>query len=301
MRAAFIYFFLLCQLLTLAEGDSIRNINKRKLLVAGGSSAFALTTLVGLNQAWYKQYNTGHFHLFNDNSEWLQMDKCGHAFSTYQSARLMMDAFEWAGFSQKKKYIYGAGLGFAFLTGIEIMDGMSSGWGYSWGDQLADACGAGLALGQEFIWKQQRIQLKFSVHQSGLAKYNPSLLGNSPISRGLKDYNGQTYWLSFNLYSFLKNTRLSFFPGWLNLAAGYGAWGMTGGEYNRVVAINPDGTILHVQRERRIYLSLDIDLTQIHVRKKWLKTVFSCISILKLPAPTLQFTKRGVKAYGIYF
>jgi hypothetical protein len=42
----------------------------------------------------------------------------------------------------------------------------------------------------------------------------------------LKDYNGQTYWLSVNLHSFYKGSKI---PKWLNLAIGYGANGMLTG------------------------------------------------------------------------
>ena len=45
----------------------------------------------------------------------------------------------------------------------------------------------------------------------------------------LKDYNGQTYWLSANIWSFNKESN---FPRWLNVAFGYGADGMLYGENN---------------------------------------------------------------------
>jgi hypothetical protein len=50
-----------------------------------------------------------------------------------------------------------------------------------------------------------------------------NVLGSSLAEQMLKDYNGQTYWLSVNLHSFYKN------PKWLNLAIGYGANGMLTG------------------------------------------------------------------------
>ena len=46
----------------------------------------------------------------------------------------------------------------------------------------------------------------------------------------LKDYNGQTYWLSANLKSFFPGSNI---PPWLNVAIGYGADGMFGGFENK--------------------------------------------------------------------
>jgi hypothetical protein len=46
------------------------------------------------------------------------------------------------------------------------------------------------------------------------------------LEQMLKDYNGQTYWLSVNLHSFYKGSKI---PKWLNLAIGYGANGMLTG------------------------------------------------------------------------
>jgi hypothetical protein len=59
----------------------------------------------------------------------------------------------------------------------------------------------------------------------------PNVLGENFLQQTLKDYNGQTYWLSINVASFLSDdTR---FPKWLNVAVGYGADGLIGGTENK--------------------------------------------------------------------
>ena len=63
---------------------------------------------------------------------------------------------------------------------------------------------------------------KFSFHTTKYASLRPNVLGSSLSEEIFKDYNGQTYWLSVNLHSFFKSSKL---PKWLNLAAGYGADG----------------------------------------------------------------------------
>ena len=44
---------------------------------------FLKQALVGFNELWYKNYPKSNFHFVNDNSSWLQMDKFGHAATSY--------------------------------------------------------------------------------------------------------------------------------------------------------------------------------------------------------------------------
>ena len=301
-KTVFIIFY--CSILAntlFGHPDSLRSPNYKNRRLILGSSAVALTggSLIYLSQAWYSQYNTGKFHFFDDNAEWQQMDKVGHFFTTYQTGRLMMSAFKWAGASKKQQLFIGGATGFAYMTVIEVLDGLSSGWGFSWGDELANTLGASTAILQEAFWHEQRIQFKFSYSQSGLAKYNPSLLGDQPSTQVLKDYNGQTYWMSINPSAFLHSPGK--FPRWLSVAIGYGGRGMIGATNNNRVVEDKQGHVLTFTRERRAYLSLDVDLTRIRTKSKFLKSVFSLVNVLKFPAPTLQFGKGGVKGYFIYY
>jgi hypothetical protein len=157
-----------------------------------------------------------------------------------------------------------------------------------------------MAISQEALWREQRFRLKFSYAESGLAKYNPSLLGDNTYSRLLKDYNGQTYWLSFNPFSFSKKEQ-KYFPGWLSLSLGYSAYGMLGGHSNTVLAMDSKGNVLKYERERRFYLSLDVDLTKIKTRSKVLKRLFEALNILKFPAPALELSHGKARFYYIYY
>jgi len=296
----FIIFFFLNQNL-FCQSDSIPPIHysNRKTVLISSTAVLTGASLIYLNQQWYSHYNTGKFHFFNDNAEWLQMDKAGHAFSTYQISRLMMEGFEWAGFNKKQTLFVGGTIGLGYMTAVELMDGYSEGWGFSWGDMVANLAGTSLAISQKAIWNQQRIQLKYSFSQSGLAQYNPTLLGNTIYSQWLKDYNAQTYWLSINPSTFLKSDTK--FPKWLNVSFGYSAYGMIGGMYNTRVVQDQDGNVLKLQRQRRYYLSLDVDLTRIKTKSKFLKSVFSVFNILKIPAPTIEFKDTGLRFYYLYY
>jgi hypothetical protein len=296
--------FILCLMMakiTFAQTDSLAPVNykTRKIILASSSAVLTTGSLLYLDQAWFDQYSTGKFHFFNDNKEWLQMDKAGHLYTNYQTSRLMMGAFNWAGFNKKQELFIGGTIGFAYMTVLECMDGFSKGWGFSYGDMIANALGASAAISQQAFWKEQRIQFKFSYAQSGLAKYNPDLLGKSLSTQLLKDYNSQTYWLSVNPSSFIKKENK--FPKWLSVAFGYSAYGMLGGYENNIVVQDADGNVLKFDRERRYYFSLDVDLTRVKTKSKVLKKVFSVINILKFPAPAIQFSKNKTRFYYLYY
>lgn len=284
-----------------AQSDSLKPVNykARKIVLASVSGALTVGSLIYLDQAWYQQYNTGKFHFFNDDAEWLQMDKIGHAFTTYQVGRLMMGAFKNAGFNRTQQLWIGGTTGLAYMTVIECLDGFSSGWGFSPGDELANVLGASLAISQQTFWNEQRISLKFGYSHGPLAKYNTELLGKNFYTQILKDYNAQTYWLSVNLYSFMKKS--SRFPKWLNIAVGYNGYGMLGAVSNDgVVARDNDGSIVTFERLRRVYLSVDIDLTRIKTRSRFLRGLFNAVNMIKIPAPSIELTKHGVKGYWLH-
>ena len=277
----------------LKPSDSLNKNRTKTVLIS--ESVLLSGTLVGLNQLWYANYPRSNFHFINDNKEWSQMDKAGHLFSTYHIGRFGSETMQWSGTTKQHQLIYGAGLGFAFLTAVEVLDGFSSQWGASPGDVIANASGTALYVSQELIWNEQRITPKFSFHTTKYPSLRPSILGKSIPEQILKDYNGQTYWLSVNLYSFSKSTQI---PKWLNIAIGYGADGMISGNSNKnSLILSPKPEIF-----RQFYLSLDIDLTKIETKSHFLKTFFSVFNTLKIPAPTFEYrTQGGFKFHSIYF
>lgn len=272
--------------------DSL-NVPRRNAVIITESS-LATISLVGLNQLWYADYPQSNFHTINDSGEWLQMDKFGHVFSSYQVGRVGADLLAWSGVSERDQLIYGSTLGFAYLGVVEVFDGFSEEWGFSWTDILANAAGTSLYVGQQLLWKEQRITLKYSFHQTHYAVQNPDKLGDGWTEEFLKDYNGQTYWLSVNLHSFFKESEV---PKWLNVAFGYGAEGMLTGENESV-----NNNLITQDRRRQFYFSLDVDLSRIQTKSHFLKTIFSIFNVLKVPFPTVEFTERnGFRFHGIYF
>jgi hypothetical protein len=267
---------------------------KRRTAVYVTEAALATAALVGLNELWYSQYPRSSFKSLNDNSQWMQMDKFGHIFSSYYIGKMGMDALAWAGETKKNQLIYGATLGFVFLTTVEVFDGFSQEWGFSTGDMMANALGTGLLVGQELLWEEQRIQMKFSFMTTDYAKNNPDKLGSTTIEQVLKDYNGQTYWLSFNLRSFFKESSI---PPWLNVSLGYGANGLPEDSFDN--SVSPP---VPIESYRQLFTSVDIDLTKIRTNSDFLKTVFNVFNFVKIPAPAIEYRTNGsFRFHLLYF
>ncbi|MFZ4107050.1 DUF2279 domain-containing protein [Flavobacterium sp.] len=271
-------------------------INPQRL--KGVISTETITTssaLIGLNQLWYADYAHSRLHSVNDNDEWLQMDKAGHLFSSYHLSAFGANALQWSGCSKKNKLIYGSTIGLTFLSAVEVLDGYSAEWGFSWGDMAANTTGAVLYVSQELLWNEQRIVPKFSFHTTQYARLRPNVLGSNLSQQILKDYNGQTYWLSANVNSFFKPSKL---PKWMNIAIGFGADGMITGRTEN----NPFFSSKETKRVRQFYLSFDVDLTKIHTKSHFLKTFFAVFNSIKIPAPTLEINgSQRIKFYYLYF
>jgi len=260
--------------------------------------------LTALNKTWYAGFEKSKFHAYDDSREWLQVDKVGHTFSAYRLSLGYSSILQWSGVDKDKSVYIGAVSGIVSQSVIEILDGYSAKWGFSWSDMGANVLGSGMYAGQHALWGEQRVLFKFSTHKNiypeGVLRDRANALyGTSVGARIFKDYNAQTYWLSANLKSFLPQSKL---PKWLNLAVGYGARGMYGGYENTWTDENGLGfDRSDVPRLRQFYLSPDIDLSRIQTKSKFLKGFLSTFN-LKIPLPTLELNSDGsLKFHALYF
>ena len=289
---------------TPGEDTATHPVKSRLILVSAGNAALWTGSYLALNKAWYADYPRSSFHFFNDMNEWQQMDKMGHIWTCNQVSRLSAKMWEWTGISRKQSILFGSLSGVAYQSIIEIQDGFSSEWGFSWGDMSANILGASAFYFQEIGWGEQRIQIKLSYwpynYPPELINRRNQLFGNSLPERMLKDYNSQTYWLSANLKSFFPQSHL---PSWLNISAGYSADGMLGAVTNTWV--DKDGTPhdrRDIERVRRWLLSADIDLVKIKTKSKLLKTIFFAFNMIKVPAPAIELDSRGrCRFHALYY
>lgn len=282
--------------------------NKKRLwITAGANAAFWTGSYIALNKVWYSEYPRSRFHFFNDNDEWNQMDKAGHAWTGYTLSLLSAKMWKWTGLNDKASALLGGATGFMYQGIIEMQDAYSAEWGFSWSDIGANALGSGLFVSQQLLWQEQRIQLKLGYIPYRYPDQNRSLLdrrnnlfGHSFAERILKDYNSQTYWASVRVAAFFPDSGI---PKWLNVAVGYGSDGLYGARNNKWIDKNGNSSdFTSIERVKRFYLSPDIDLTKIPTGSKLLRSVFQVLNILKIPAPALELNSRGkLQGHAIRF
>jgi uncharacterized protein YfiM (DUF2279 family) len=266
------------------------NKNRLLLLTISETSLYG-ATLVGLQQAWYKSNSRESFHFFDDHAEWQQMDKFGHFYTTYHLSHTGAQLYRWTGISARNSVWLGSLTSILLMTPIEVFDGFSKEYGASWTDLLANTAGAAFSL-QSIWWDQPRIHPKFSFHLTDFAALRPNILGDNLPQRMLKDYNGQTYWMAFDIKPWL--TKESKFPGWLNLALGYGGTHM-------VYADKRMNQTNGYDSYRQYYVSLDVNFTRIPTNSKWLRSLFFMLNTIHIPAPALEINKKGMKFHPVYF
>ncbi|GAC1590721.1 MAG: DUF2279 domain-containing protein [Hymenobacter sp.] len=255
-------------------------------VLVGTAVIYGLSTVL-LGKSWYQKRVP--FHTFNDNGEWLQMDKAGHATTAYAISRGEYELFRWSGVSERTAVLSGGVLALLFQSTIELFDGHSEGWGFSAGDMAANAAGIGLFMGQQYGLGNQLLSLRYGFRKSIYPAFRPELLGRSGLAQRLKDYNGQQYWLSVNLAAVLPVGPS--FPRWLTLDLGYSGSGMTGGEANPPL-YGADGRPLQFRRVRQLYVAPGADLARVMAAGSTGRLLFGATHFVKLPAPSLEFNPR---------
>ncbi|NNE30026.1 MAG: DUF2279 domain-containing protein [Saprospiraceae bacterium] len=281
-----------------------------------GFTAVAYTgTVIGLNELWYKGFERSGFHTFDDWGEWNQMDKAGHAFTSYFETSYVYDFARWTGMKDRSALWTAVSLGTLFQGTVEMLDAYSEAWGFSFGDVAFNTAGSALFAGQQLAWNEQRMVLKVSNrfptypereirngdYTGFLSERTDELYGGAIPSRLLKDYNGQTIWLSVNPKSFFPESK---WPSFLNIAIGYGSENLFGARSN---SWEDDGVLLSLPesefpRYRQIYISPDIDLSRLKVKKPFWRMLLKGLNVFKIPAPALEFNLgRGMKFKPLYF
>ena len=283
------YFaLLLCLCFNINSRAQTDSINRLKPLVIGASVVYT-GALIGLNELWYSDFERQSFRFFDDSKEWKQVDKVGHFYAAFQLSASGYHALKWANVSEKKSLLWGTLFSAIVLTPIEVFDGFSAAYGASYSDLLANTAGATFFYMQQKKWGEIRIHPKFSFQQTNFAAQRPELLGNNFQEELLKDYNGQTYWLSFDLSKFSRGN----FPKWLNIAIGYGATGM-------LAARDQQSEFLGYRPRRQYYLALDFDFHEYKSKSKFVNTMLYFVNMIHLPAPTLALDDK-LKFHFIYY
>lgn len=263
--------------------------NPKRFLIANTTTGVvSVSSLIGLHQLWYRKESQESFHFFDDSRNWMQMDKLGHSMSAYKLTKTMVDVYRWSGLSPQKSRLLSASIAIGYMSTIEIMDGFSSDWGFSLSDMGANLIGSGWFLFQEKYFSKQIFQPNFSFHPTQFSDIRPEVLGNTLLESVLKDYNGQSYWICFSP----GNLGVSTWPKWLMLSFGHSINGRLKGNSNEY---------LGYESSREFLFSLDLDLTELNVKSKFLNSLFEIINCIKIPFPTLIYNTGDFKVSPVYF
>jgi hypothetical protein len=282
------------------------------LSVLAGYSAFS----IGLYQAWYKKSNLNSFHTFNDAGEWYNLDKLSHSFNAYAQSAIIYNGTRWCGYTEKQAMIWSFSVSMLFQTTVEVMDGFSEDYGFSYPDIAANILGAGLFTIQQYAWHEQKFKLKFSAfpkiypdqlitgdqgHRITYQQRAKNLYGQAYFTSLLKDYNAQTFWLSFNPGIFSETIRNNW-PDYLDLSIGYGADNLYGGYSNEWISDGEHFSADAYPRKSQFYLSMDIDLQKLRIKNPFLRTVVHFLNFIKIPTPALELDSKGsLKWHWLFF
>ncbi len=271
-------------------------LNKPRLIGMSASIGTVWSgSMIGLWQIWYKDVEKTGWHTFDDSKNWLQMDKVGHFYTAYKLNSLCSSMYRWTGVNRKKSVLIGTGISLGYQATLEMFDAYSDEWGFSWADVTSNIAGTATYLVQDLVWEEERIIPKFSYHPTEFAEIRPEVLGSNFAESLLKDYNGQSYWLSFNLSKFAPESKI---PKWLCVSFGYSAHAKLVG--SEEMYYDPVGNFTY--RSSREYLfSLDIDFSALNIKRPWVKTMVKQLNYLKIPFPTLVSRDGTVYLKPFYF
>lgn len=260
---------------------------KRFWLVTGVHTVGYGASLYGLSQIWYKNFNQTKFHSFNDMDEWGAMDKFGHITTAWQISNFSYSLYRYTNMKNDRAALVGSSVAMLYQTTLEIFDGYAADWGFSWGDMGANLAGCTFAYFRN-TGRLKNVHYKFSYHPTEYPNYRPEVLGETSAEQVLKDYNGQTYWLSFNMpKKWFRHTERN----WLCFSLGYSIDGFTGGKQNYFDESITDPP--NFERVSELFFSLDIDFTKFDIKNKFLKTVLKVFNVIKLPFPAVGFSTNG--------
>lgn len=250
----------------------------RLALIGGLTAGGFLYGHVVLSHLWWKgEPSSFHFNWDNDWRYSLGADKLGHAFFPYLAANIYDQALLWGGLDSATSILIASSGALAYQTYIEIRDGFSKEWGFSWGDWGADLFGAALPLAQRHSALLRAIDFKMSFYPS--PKFKAGM-----YKAIIDDYESSYHWLSIDVHDLLPEAWRSSYPAFVNVAIGHSVQnldGLGGGQH-------------------QFYLSLDWNLKKLPGEGWFLNLLKRNLDYYHLPAPAIRISP-GVVWYGLHF
>lgn len=264
---------------TAEDSVSKDKVDYIRLSLVGGitAGAFVYGYAVQNNLWWKGDKSSFHFDWTHDWRYALGEDKFGHFFFPYLVTNIYTDALKWSGVNENSSIIYASSFALLYETFVEVRDGFSKQWGFSWGDFTADALGAAYPVLQHKIPVLKNFNYKISFYPSDRFKN-----GSNKVI--FDDYESTYDWLSINVNNLLPDNLKQFYPSFINLAIGHS-----------VEKLNDQGGGSH-----RLYLGLDWNLGALPGSGWFIKLLKKYLNFYHFPAPAVQIYP-NVIWYGLKF
>ncbi len=261
-----------------AQGDSAHVDPLRFGVVAGATVGGFVVAHGILNDLWWKGERVPfHINTAQDYSYALNADKYGHATFAFMASTVYGDLMRWCGLDSTSAAWWGFGVAMTYQTYIEVRDGYSRDYGFSWGDIGANTLGAALPVAKHYVPALRAFDLQISFWPSDAFR-------QGAYNAIIDDYTSTTHWLAMNVHDLAPCSVQHYLPPWLGVAIGHSVRildGRGGGE--------------HV-----VVLSLDWQLHRIPNLPSWLRDIARVLHLYHLPAPAVQILP-NVVWYGLRF
>jgi hypothetical protein len=259
---------------------------ERLAMVGTGTLVLNTTLWLYYDEAWYAGDKV-KFHSVNDwYNEKLNIDKLEHLWGALSLYRISYHLLKWSNLSEHQAMWYSSAAAWLLQLQIELSDGQYKQWGFSWWDLTFNTFGVLYPHLQKEVPLFNSINFKFSYtpshgYKDGLYKYY------------IDDYEGKTIWLSISVADFLPAQLKKFYPGWLNLAVGYGGENLLNAGCDKT---NYNGG------DQQWLIALDYDLVKIFNPDKntFFYGLLDCLNLIHFPSPAIQIKPDGI-FYGFYF
>ena len=259
------------------EAADSAHVDVGRLVLVGGvtTGAFIYGHAVIANLWWKGERSPFHFDWEHDWRYALGADKLGHFYFPYLMAGIYEQAFRWTGIERGTSLWLASGLALTYQSYIEVRDGFSKAWGFSWGDFGADLLGAAYPVARHYLPALGIVGFKMSFLPS--EKYKAGAYGSI-----IDDYESSYHWLSLDVHALLPEAWRDSYPAWINLAIGHSVKdldGRGGGHHE-------------------LYLALDWNLDALPSCGGLLDLLKHNLNVYHLPAPAVRILP-DVVWYGV--
>jgi hypothetical protein len=253
-----------------------RQINLPLLAGLGAATVSGFTIgHIALNNLWWKGQRTDFFvNTKQDYCYALNADKAGHATFAYITSTAYQKAIVGCGVDSGTAVWTGFGVSMAYQAYIEVRDGFSATYGFSWGDVAANVIGASLPVLHHYIPATKAASLQISFWPSQAYK-------QGAFNTIIDDYMSTTHWVAVDIAAVWDRWPIP----WLGVAVGHSVDNLDGigGGYHRW------------------FLAADWRLFALPGLPKWLESALQLFHVYHIPAPAIEFHQKDGIRLGIRF